>query len=131
MDAGDPGSSFGLKCMVAARNNRPLLAAILALAAYQRSLIVPSGAGDDLADSGRFRSEAGNSLAVEESRSIKRLGYTFLAMRDFFSHGTSQWRTLLDYLLGSQADIVFQPSLEDEFKEPLFWMAFKIGKRSS
>ncbi|KAH8700465.1 hypothetical protein BGW36DRAFT_425289 [Talaromyces proteolyticus] len=131
MDVGDPGSSFGLNCMISARNNRPLLASILALAAYQRSLVVSAGADEDLADSRRFRSEAENSLAVEENRFTRRLGYTFLIMQDFFSPGPSQWRKLSDYLLGSLADIIVQPTLEDDFKEPLFWMAFKVDLAAS
>lgn len=128
VDVGDPGSSFGLSCMVCARSNRPLMASILALTAYQRSLVVPSGTDMDLANSRRFRDEAENGLAVEENTSVRRLGYTLLAMQDFFAHGPAQWRKLSDYLLGSLADIIFQTTLEDQFKEPLFWLVFKIGK---
>lgn len=82
----------------------------------------------DLANSRRFRDEAENGLAVEENTSVRRLGYTLLAMQDFFAHGPAQWRKLSDYLLGSLADIIFQTTLEDQFKEPLFWLVFKIGK---
>ena len=82
----------------------------------------------DLAASRRFRDEAESGLAVEENSSVRRLGYTLLTMQDFFAHGPAQWRKLSDYLLGSLADIIFQPTLEDKFKEPLFWLVFKIGK---
>lgn len=126
IDVGDPGRAFGLEFLILGRRVRPLLAAILALAAGQRSLVVPTYAADDLARSLRFREEAENGLSLQ-STAVQRVGNVFFMLHDFFSSRPSQWKALVTGYTNAPGGLGCLSAADGELNEPSLWVTLRIG----
>lgn len=126
IDVGDPESSFGIKVMILARTNRPVFAAILALAAFQKSLVYQQQSSDDLENSLRFRGEAENNLPLTNDI-VGRVGKVILFLVDFFSSSPLHWRNLLFQQLSIPGGLTSLAALDEVLSEPLFWLHFRIG----
>ncbi|KAF4167393.1 hypothetical protein CNMCM6936_005350 [Aspergillus lentulus] len=130
IDVGDPSRAFGLEFLILGRRVRPLLAAILALAAGQRSLVVPRNAADDLARSLRFREEAKNGLPLQDN-TIQRIGNVFFMLHDFFSSRPSQWKTLVTGHITASGGLGCLAASDGGLNEPSFWVTLRIDLAAS
>ncbi|EAL89329.1 uncharacterized protein AFUA_4G14660 [Aspergillus fumigatus Af293] len=130
IDVGDPGRAFGLEFLILGRRVRPLLAAILALAAGQRSLVVPTYAADDLARSLRFREEAENGLPLQ-STAVQRVGNVFFMLHDFFSSRPSQWKALVTGYTNAPGGLGCLSAADGELNEPSLWVTLRIDLAAS
>jgi hypothetical protein len=126
IDVGDPESFFGIKIMLLARSNRPLLAALLALAARHRSLIYRQQNIDDLESSLKFREEAERGLVLEDDH-VSRVKKVLLLLEVLFCSSPLQWRTLKFHQMGIPGGLTSLGAPGGELSEPLFWLQFKIG----
>lgn len=126
IDIGDPQSSFGINIMLGAKENRSLFQAILALAAWHRSVCL-SKYSNDLEDALRYRKEAEDGLALEEVH-IRRAGSILLMLGDLFSSYPPQWRSVLFNHLDSSGVLSSLAGLGEHLDEALFWLYFRIGK---
>lgn len=127
IDIGDPESSFGIKVMLAAKESRPLFAAILALAASQRSLMYSQQSTNEPESTLRYKQEVENRLRLADDR-VSRVGSALLMLVDFFSSSPLQWRTLLLHQMDISAALPSLAAVEEDLNEPLFWIYFRIGK---
>ncbi|GIJ81598.1 hypothetical protein Asppvi_000097 [Aspergillus pseudoviridinutans] len=130
IDVGDPSRTFGLEFLILGRRVRPLLAAILALAAGQRSLVAPRHAADHLAMSLRFRAEAENGLPLQTT-TIQRVGNVFFMLHDFFSSRPSQWKTLVTGHINAPGGLGCLAASDGGLNEPSFWVTLRIDLAAS
>ncbi|RLL93880.1 hypothetical protein CFD26_101154 [Aspergillus turcosus] len=130
IDVGDPSRAFGLEFLILGRRIRPLLAAILALAALQRSLVVPRHAADDLARSLRFREEAENGLPLQ-SNAVQRVGNVFFMLHSFFSSCPSQWKALVSAHINASGGLGCLSASDEKLNEPAFWVTLRIDLAAS
>ncbi|KAF7590011.1 hypothetical protein BBP40_003399 [Aspergillus hancockii] len=105
IDAGDPECGFEVQALLLAKTERPLLAAILALA-LTHSLSQQDSSDMDLVAA--FYDEAKRGLS-RTADPIRSLGETFLMLRDFFSLRPTGIATSNDFL--EQWDMVLIASL--------------------
>lgn len=129
IDIGDPCDSFGIAVLTLAKNHRPLLAAILALAARQRLCLnlTPDPYGRDEALAGRYRVEAEHGLQSVEPR-IQRLARGLLMLQEFLGVGPGEWRHVLIRHWGEGNTPPPVETLDDELMAPLFWLYLRMGK---
>ncbi|WPG99475.1 Hypothetical protein R9X50_00229000 [Acrodontium crateriforme] len=130
LDIGDPQSSYSIRLLQLIKSNRILETAVLALAAYQRSL------ADDVKQDGDY--EASIQLreqfesAFEQQDAFSRLtGNTLLMVGDIFSSSPLHWRTMLTHyndVFGSQ-----QSASEVDFGlgNALFWLHYRLDLAAS
>ncbi|RHZ43906.1 uncharacterized protein CDV56_102381 [Aspergillus thermomutatus] len=130
IDVGDPSRAFGLEFLILGRRVRPLLAAILALAAAQRSLVAPRYAADDLARSLVFREESENGLALQ-NHAVQRVGNAFFMLHSFFSSSPSQWKTLVASYINASGGLGSLSASDGGFDQPSFWVTLRIDLAAS
>jgi hypothetical protein len=130
IDTGDPESPVGIKVMLLARNHRPLLAAILALAARQRSLVSQLQNREDLESSFEFREEAKHGLAFAED-SVRNIGQALLTLIEVLSSSPLGWQNSFFCIARTLSDPASLVALGDEFSEMSFWIHLRIGKDNS
>jgi hypothetical protein len=129
IDVGDPESSFGTKVMLEAKEHRPLLEAVLALAACHRSLIsLNSTAGIEMGL--RHTIDAENDLQIVEQH-ISRITRTLLMIRNLFSSSLQHWRNILSRHLSQDKIALPDTGRKCDYDGPIFWFYFKIGEYSS
>lgn len=129
IDISDPCESFGIAVLTLAKYHRPLLAAILALAARQRlSLsLAPDRYGRDEALATRYRLEAEHGLQSVEQR-IQRLARVLLMLHEFLEVGPEEWRDVLIRHWGEGNTPLPVEQLDDKLMAPLFWLYLRMGK---
>ncbi|EAW08984.1 uncharacterized protein ACLA_099290 [Aspergillus clavatus NRRL 1] len=130
IDVGDTTRAFGLTLLILGRKARPLMAAILALTAYQRSLISTSSAAEDLASSVHYREEAERDLG-RQVHVVQRSVTAVLMLQSFFSSHPSRWEILVADHMDVFRSCALSISLEDEPLGALFWLPFRIDLAAS
>lgn len=125
IDVGDPECPFGIKAMLLARERRPFLAVILALAARHKALVCSPQESDELESAVKFRQEAEHGFVFEEDH-ITPIARALLMLEEFLCSSPLQWKNLLLYEMDIQEDLA---SLSDEanLARPLLWLYFRIG----
>lgn len=136
VDLAGPDAPFGIRVLLEARDKecRPLFAAVLALAAGHKAMLMPQQPVGIGADWGllrcRYRQEAEVGLQFVDAHA-KRVSSSLLLLDDLFVSSPMRWRLLLlNYL--SVPGLLPPPSiLDDETDEALFWLCFRIDIAAS
>lgn len=125
IDIADPEASFGIKVMLAAKDNKPLLSAILSLAATHKLLLRPEQRLS-LHDRRKFREAADYGLA-EATTQTRHIGNLLLLLGDYLSSNPQQWQALILSQIGDTYPSPFA-AFEGDLNEPTLWLHFRLGR---
>ncbi|KAE8378296.1 hypothetical protein BDV26DRAFT_281209 [Aspergillus bertholletiae] len=123
IDVGDPECGFEIQALLLAKTERPLLAAILALALTHSSLQRHS---DDIGMSAVFQEEAESGLAHADDP-IKSMGHALLMLQEFFFFRPRQWRDFLRARTRRLSSFDFATTPQGVLNQPWWLLHSRIG----
>ncbi|KAB8231600.1 uncharacterized protein BDW43DRAFT_135154 [Aspergillus alliaceus] len=123
IDAGDPECGFEIQALLLAKTERPLLAAILALASSHCSRRQKANV---IRVSDTFQEEAERGLA-EANDQIRSMGQALLMLQDFCSSRPHQWRDFLLSRIRTYTRLAAVTTPQGMLNQPWWLLHFRIG----
>ncbi|OGM49594.1 hypothetical protein ABOM_001638 [Aspergillus bombycis] len=117
IDIGDPDCGFEIQALLLAKTERPLLAAIMALALTHSSL---QRHGNAIGVSATLQDEAERGLALADDP-IKSMGLALLMLHDFFLSHPRQWRDFLRARTRGLSSLDFASTPQGVLNQP-WWL---------
>ncbi|KAE8360693.1 hypothetical protein BDV27DRAFT_148467 [Aspergillus caelatus] len=126
IDIGDPECGFEIQAFLLAKTERPLLAAIMALAQIHSSLQRNS---DAIEVNATFQEEAERGLAHADDP-VKSMGQALLMLHDFFFSRPRQWREFLRAHTRGLSGLDFADTPQGLLNQPWWLLHSRIGTLS-